>query len=52
MVQYALGAKATTLGEAIVQAKAEVSNGDVRRTFVLFGDPAMYVKQPGPGSSH
>jgi hypothetical protein len=34
------------LGDAIVTAKSHISDLDVRRTFVLFGDPAMQVKQP------
>jgi Peptidase family C25 len=32
-----------TLGEATVQAKAAVSNADLRRTWMLFGDPTMVV---------
>jgi hypothetical protein len=31
----------TTLGDAMVQAKASVKDMDVRRTWVLFGDPTM-----------
>jgi len=33
-----------TLGEATVQAKAAVPDGDVRRTWILFGDPATRLK--------
>jgi hypothetical protein len=52
VVQNALGAaKSTTLGEALVGAKSSISDKDVRRTFVLFGDPAMQIKQPG-GPAH
>ncbi len=36
------------LGDAIVKAKSNISDSDVRRTFVLFGDPAMKVKQSYP----
>jgi hypothetical protein len=36
------------LGDAIVKAKSNIADPDVRRTFVLFGDPAMKVKQPSP----
>lgn len=32
------------LGEAIRNAKAETSNSDVRRTWVLFGDPATRMR--------
>ena len=46
VVQNALTAKGTTLGDAIVKAKAHIGDPDVRRTFILFGDPAMQVKQP------
>jgi hypothetical protein len=46
VVQNALNAKATTLGESILKAKSQISDPDVRRTYVLFGDPAMQVKQP------
>jgi hypothetical protein len=30
-----------TLGEATVRAKAAVSDGDIRRTWMLLGDPTM-----------
>jgi uncharacterized repeat protein (TIGR01451 family) len=39
-------ASGMTLGEAIRKAKSSINDLDVRRTFVLFGDPAMHVKQP------
>jgi uncharacterized repeat protein (TIGR01451 family) len=45
IVQNALNANAT-LGQSILKAKSNISDADVRRTFVLFGDPAMQVKQP------
>ena len=45
VVQNALTTKGATLGDAIVKAKSHVSDPDVRRTFILFGDPAMQVKQ-------
>jgi uncharacterized repeat protein (TIGR01451 family) len=46
VVQNAFGANAMPLGDAIVKAKSSIADPDVRRTFVLFGDPAMKVKQP------
>ena len=46
IVQHALRAKGAALGDAMVKAKSQLSDADVRRTFVLFGDPAMQVKQP------
>src|SRR5271157_4090038 len=46
VVEKALHARRLTLGGAILKAKAEISDPDVRRTYVLFGDPAMQIKQP------
>jgi hypothetical protein len=51
VVQNALNIKGATLGEAIVKAKSHISDLDVRRTFVLFGDPAMQVKQSSANAS-
>ena len=51
VVQNAFGGNGTTLGEAIVKAKSAVADTDVRRTFVLFGDPAMKIKQPASSTS-
>jgi hypothetical protein len=48
VVQSAFGANGMALGEAIVKAKSNIADPDVRRTFVLFGDPAMRVKQSNP----
>ena len=33
-----------TIGEAVARAKAAVSNGDVRRTWILLGDPTMKLR--------
>ncbi len=46
VVEKALHARRLTLGEAILKAKAEISDPDVRKTYILFGDPAMQIKQP------
>jgi hypothetical protein len=35
---------AMTLGEATAKAKAAVTDGDIRRTWVLLGDPTMRLK--------
>jgi hypothetical protein len=35
---------ALTLGDATVRAKAVVSDGDIRRTWILFGDPTTRLK--------
>ena len=33
-----------TLGEAVIGAKSTVSDLDVRRTWILFGDPTMRLR--------
>ena len=45
VVQSAFGAARRTLGESILKAKQNISDVNVRKTFILFGDPAMQVKQ-------
>jgi peptidase C25-like protein/peptidase S24-like protein len=37
---------APALGDAILTAKTGISDVDVRRTFILFGDPAMKLRTP------
>jgi uncharacterized repeat protein (TIGR01451 family) len=51
VVENALRVKGATLGDAIMNAKSQISDADVRRTFNLFGDPAMLVKQPAHQTS-
>jgi len=46
VVQHVLNGKGATLGDAVVKAKSQIQDADVRRTFTLFGDPAMQVKHP------
>jgi Peptidase family C25. len=36
--------EALTLGKAVLRAKSVVSDMDVRRTYILFGDPAMRLR--------
>jgi uncharacterized repeat protein (TIGR01451 family) len=36
----------TTLGDALVQAKSSIKAKDVRRTYLLFGDPLLRLKAP------
>jgi uncharacterized repeat protein (TIGR01451 family) len=50
VVQNAFG-NDVTLGEAIMKAKSNIADPDVRRTFVLFGDPAMKIKQPASSTA-
>jgi len=48
-----LSAARPTLGESVLKAKSSIGDPGVRRTFVLFGDPAMQVKQPsGTAAAH
>jgi uncharacterized repeat protein (TIGR01451 family) len=51
VVENAYGGNDVTLGDAIVKAKSDIADPDVRRTFVLFGDPAMKVKRPVASTS-
>jgi len=46
IVQSIFTSKGATVGEALVTAKSGISDTDVRRTFILFGDPAMKIKSP------
>jgi len=46
VVQNALSSAHLTLGESILKAKSHIGDTAVRRTYVLFGDPAMQLKQP------
>jgi hypothetical protein len=39
-----LGARSPTLGEAIAVVKAGVSDADLRRSWILFGDPTMQLR--------
>ncbi len=38
-----------TLGDAVLFAKSGIADQDVRKTFILFGDPLMRLKQPSGG---
>jgi hypothetical protein len=44
MIQALYGGGSITVGEAAIAAKKAVSDMDVRRTWILFGDPAMRVR--------
>ena len=47
-----MNASRPTLGESILKAKSKIGDASVRRTFILFGDPAMQVKQPSTQAAH
>ncbi len=40
------------LGQAILMAKSKITDPDVRRTWILFGDPAMVVAFPNAFDAH
>jgi hypothetical protein len=44
LVRQLFGAERLTLGEAMVRAKAAVGDRDVRRTWILFGDPTLRLE--------
>jgi hypothetical protein len=44
LVQHLFQNRKLTLGEAVVRAKAAVADGEVRRSWVFFGDPATRLK--------
>jgi hypothetical protein len=52
VVQNALSSARTTLGESILKAKSHIGDPGVRRTYILFGDPAMQVKRPSAPVKH
>ena len=44
LIKLLFGRESLTLGEATVRAKASVSDQDIRKTWVLFGDPTTRLK--------
>jgi hypothetical protein len=44
LYQQLFGSQSITLGEAVMKAKRKTSVVDVRRTWILFGDPAMRIR--------
>jgi hypothetical protein len=44
LYQQLFGNEGLTLGEAVQRAKAATTDGDVRRTWILFGDPTMRIR--------
>jgi hypothetical protein len=41
----------TTLGDAVLFAKSDIADADVRKTFILFGDPMTRLKTAGGSQS-
>jgi hypothetical protein len=52
VVQNVMNAARPTLGDSILKAKSSIGDRGVRQTFILFGDPAMQMKQPGAAAAH
>jgi len=52
VVQSAFSTPRPALGDAIVEAKSHIADIDVRKTYVLFGDPAMQIKTAGSAAGH
>ena len=46
-VQYLFSGEPLTLGEAISRSKANVIDQDIRKTWILFGDPAIRLHAEG-----
>ncbi|HKW17018.1 MAG TPA: C25 family cysteine peptidase [Terriglobales bacterium] len=45
LVQTLFSQPSLTLGDAVLSAKSGVADEDVRKTFILFGDPLMVLKR-------
>jgi hypothetical protein len=45
LVKLLLGGTRPAIGDAVAQAKAATTDQDVRRTWILFGDPSMKLAQ-------
>ncbi len=51
VVQSLFSGQNPTLGDAIHAAKSKSTDSDVRRTYILFGDPAMHLHRAGTTTS-
>jgi hypothetical protein len=45
IIRLLFNGEGLTIGEAAMRAKASTSNQDIRRTWILFGDPTTRLKQ-------
>jgi hypothetical protein len=45
LLSVLLNGSRPALGDAVAQAKAATTDGDVRRTWIFFGDPTMKLAQ-------
>ena len=44
LIKLLFGEGSLTLGEATARAKASVTDQDIRKTWILFGDPTTRLK--------
>jgi len=44
LVRLLFNGEGLTIGEAVKRAKASITDPDIRRTWILFGDPATKLK--------
>jgi hypothetical protein len=44
LIQLLFNGQGLTIGEAVMRAKQVVSDRDIRRTWILFGDPTLRLK--------
>jgi hypothetical protein len=51
LIRLLFNGESLTLGETVMRAKAAVKNPDIRRTWILFGDPTMRLHRMPSGKS-
>jgi hypothetical protein len=44
LIKLLFNGEGLTIGEAVKRAKASITDQDIRRTWILFGDPATRLK--------
>ncbi|KKM80007.1 hypothetical protein LCGC14_1344230, partial [marine sediment metagenome] len=44
LIRLLFNGEGLTIGEAVMRAKQAVTNGDIRRTWILFGDPTLRLR--------
>ncbi len=44
LIRLLFNGQGLTIGEAVMRAKRIVTNGDIRRTWILFGDPTIRLR--------
>lgn len=51
LMKNLFGGQSVVLGDAVLTAKQGIADPDARRTFILFGDPLLHIKQPAGGAT-